>query len=228
MHAHTGPRFRAVAVLVGWCMLASTPAARGQDLAATSEAVAQPTEIAEPIRALLQTDATVVMRGATQLEFWWVKNIPLDTAPAAHPSWSNVPDGALVGAVRLGNAMSDIRGGPMKPGVYTLRFALQPQNGDHMGVSPYREFLLVAPAADDQSPDAAGFNGAVALAKKTLGKSHPAALGLDPPTTDQPPRAVVTNDEGHKGIVFSVPVTLQGKPAGSLTFGVTIIGQYEH
>ena len=102
-----------------------------------------PAELAEPIRALLQPEATVVMRGANRLEFWWVKALPLDSAPEGRPSWSNVADGALVGAVTFAKAMTDTRGLPMKPGVYTLRFALQPQDGDHMGVSPHREFLLV-------------------------------------------------------------------------------------
>ena len=176
-----------------------------QDLAATSQAVAQPTEIAEPIRALLQTDATVVMRGATRLEFWWVKNIPLDTAPAAHPSWSNVPDGALVGAVRLGKAMSDIRGGPMKPGVYTLRFALQPQNGDHMGVSPYREFLLVAPAADDQSRRPGRVQGRGCAREED--PRQVASLRRWPRSADDRRASgpVMTNDDGHKGVVFTVP-----------------------
>ena len=75
-----------------------SPRADAQDLAATKEAVAIPAELGEPIRALLQPDATVVMRGANRLEFWWVKDLPLATAPEGRPSWSNVPDGALVGA----------------------------------------------------------------------------------------------------------------------------------
>ena len=140
-----------------------------------------------------------------------------------------MPDGALVGAVRLAKAMTDIRGVPVKPGVYTLRFALQPQNGDHMGVSPFRAVPAGRPRR--RRPDArtpVGFKGAVALAKKTVGKSHPAALSLDPPSTDRPPGAVVTNDDGHKGVTFTLPVTLQGKPAGALSFGVILVGQYEH
>jgi len=204
--------------------------ARGyaQDLTVSKEPAPLPTEIAEAIRTLLQPEGTVVIRGDNRLELWWVKSLPLDTTPAAQPSWSNVPDGALVGAVRMDKGLTDIRGVAIKPGVYTLRFAQQPQNGDHMGVSPYREFLLVAPVADDQTPDPAGFKGAVALAKKTVGKSHPAALALDPPTAAEPSGTVTTNDDGHKGVVFTVPVTLQGKAAGALSFGVTLIGQYEH
>ena len=97
-----------------------------------------------------------------------------------------------------------------------------------MGVSPYREFLLVAPAADDQTGEPVGFKGAVALAKKTLGKSHPATLSLNPPITGEPAGAILTTDEGHKGVAFSIPATLQGKAAGSLSFALTLVGHYEH
>jgi hypothetical protein len=217
-----------VAILGACWLLTLSPRAQAQDLSATKEAVAIPAEIAEPIKALLQADAVVAMRGENRLEFWWVKSLPLENAPTDKPTWSNVPDGALVGAFRMARVMPDVRGLPMKPGVYTLRFALQPQDGDHMGVSPNREFLLVSPAADDQTPEPAGFKGAVALSKKTLGKSHPATLSVNPPATDQPAGAVVTTDEGHKGIATAVPVTFQGKPAGSLSFGLTLVGQYEH
>jgi hypothetical protein len=227
MPPHMTSRWTLLAGLAVCSVLASSPLA-AQNLVASKEAVALPGDIAEPVRALLKPDADVVIRGATRLEFWWVAAVPLDTAPTDQPSWSNVADGTLVGAVRVAETMPEIRGVPVKPGVYTLRFALQPQNGDHMGVSPYREFLLLAPAADDQSPEPAGYKGAVALSKKTAGKSHPAALSLDPPKADGAPGTVVTNEEGHKGVTFAVPVTLDGKPAGALSFGVTLVGMYEH
>jgi hypothetical protein len=218
---------RCALVILVLCLASHSTRADAQDLAATKETVPHPPELAESIRALLQPDANVVMRGENRLDFWWVEGLPLDTAPQGRPSWSNVPDGALVGAVRVSMAMTDTRGFPVKPGVYTLRFALQPQDGDHMGVSPHREFLLVAPAGDDQTAEPAGFKGAVALAKKTLGKSHPAALSLSP-TSEEPAGAILSTDEGHKGVAFTVPATLQGQAAGSLSFAVTLVGHYEH
>lgn len=225
--ASAGRRMRTVLTLLALCLVLPSPHADAQDLAATKEAVAIPAELGEPIRSLLQPDATVVMRGDNRLEFWWVNGLSLDTAPDGRPAWSNVAEGSLVGAVKLTRAMTDARGLPMKPGVYTLRFALQPQDGDHMGVSPHREFLLVAPAAEDQTAAPAGFKGAVALAKKTLGKSHPATLSLNP-TTEDSPGAIVTTDEGHKGVAFSVPAVHQGRPAGALSFAVTLVGHFEH
>ena len=222
------PRHRHSTVLAIAALCLLTPVAAAQDLTVSQEKTPAPVELAEPIRALMQGGASVVMLDANRMEVWWVTAIPLDSVPSGAPSWANVPDGALVGAMRVAQAMTDVRGYAVKPGVYTLRFALQPQDGDHMGVSPFRQFLLVAPAADDRTPDPLGFKGAVALAKKTLGKSHPATLSLDPPVADKPAGTLITNDSGHKGIVFTVPLALQGKSVGSLSFGLVLVGVYEH
>jgi hypothetical protein len=224
MPRHPWPSLALVAVL----SVVSPAALTGQELTVSTETVEVPAELTEPIRALLQPETSVVMRDTNRIEIWWVKTIALDSAPQGAPSWSNVPDGALAGAIRVAQPLADARGYTIKPGVYTLRFALQPQDGDHLGVSPYRQFLLVAPAGDDQAPDAVGFKGAVALAKKALGKSHPSTLSLDPPLANESAGTMVTNDAGHKGVVFSVPTAFQGKSAGSMAFGLTLVGVYEH
>ena len=60
----------------------------------------------------------------------------------------------VVGAVRFPQAWSDYRKQKIPAGVYTLRLAVQPENGDHMGTAPYNDFLLLSPAAKDTSADA--------------------------------------------------------------------------
>ena len=76
---------RAVLTLLIFCLLTPSLRTDAQELTATKEAVAVPAEFGESIRALVQTDATVVMRGDSRLEFWWVKSLPLDTAPEGRP-----------------------------------------------------------------------------------------------------------------------------------------------
>ena len=63
------------------------------------------------------------------------------------PGWSNVENGTLVGAVRVTGPFKEIRGKVVAPGVYTLRYGQQPQNGDHLGISTFRDFLLLSPAS---------------------------------------------------------------------------------
>jgi hypothetical protein len=198
-------------------------AASAQGPTVTTASVAVPAEIAAPVAAALAPEVVTVTIGTTKLEFWWVKAVPVN-AGAKAPAWSDVADGSLVGALRLTSAWNEIRGFTIRPGVYTLRFALQPQNGDHLGISPNREFLLPAPAADDQSVDPIGYEGAVALARKTSRRAHPAAISIDPPAATAAPLAAASNDLGHQVVVVKVPTTA-GVP---LTFGVVVHGTIEH
>jgi hypothetical protein len=205
-------------------LAAAAPALYAQELAVKPGGAAVPAELAEPIRALLAEPSTAVSRGEATLEFWWVKQLPTRPEASGPPAWASIAEGALVGALRVDSPLPDIRGMSIKPGVYTLRYALQPQDGDHMGASPYREFLLAAQAVLDTSAEPSGHKGAVALAKKTGRKSHPASLSLDPPGATAEPGAVLTNEAGHKSVVFRVPVS----GGGQLTFGLILVGLIEH
>ena len=114
----------------------------------------------------------------------------------------------------------EIRGKAVKPGVYTLRDGLQPQNGDHLGISTFREFVLISPAAIDTDPRILGFDGVVALSKEVIGTAHPASLSLDPP--EDAPGAVLStykNEHGHEGVVLQI---------GSLKFGLIVTGLIVH
>jgi hypothetical protein len=209
----------ALAVFVSSFAICPAPA-RGQSLAATKGSEAPPAELSAAISATLAPGSFTVKSGETQLDLWWVKAVALGKAPDAAPAWTDVSDGTLVGAIRLSAPWSDIRGYVVRPGVYTLRYARQPANGDHLGVSPNREFLLLSPAAADSAPDPVGYKGAVDLSKQTVRRAHPSALSLDPPAATSAPLSPVTNDLGLEGIVFSVPTSV-GQP---LTFGVILRG----
>ena len=112
---------------------------------------------------------------------------------------------------------------PATAGVYTLRFALQPMNGDHLGVAPHREFLLVSPAAADTSVAPTGYQGTVDLSKQTTGAAHPAVWSLDPPAgASGEPFSITRNDAGHQGIVFEVTTS-----SGPVRFGLILIGKIE-
>ncbi len=181
-----------------------------------------PDAVAAPLRALLSSNAHKATIGSTILEFWWVSALPVKGSGPA--TWSHVAEGALVGAVRVTGAFKEIRGKTIQPGVYTLRFGLQPQNGDHLGASPFREYLLMSPASLDTDSKPLGFEGTVAISKQTIGTSHPAALSLDPPLSTAAVLASHTNDLDHKGVTFEVSTS----PAGTLRFGLILIGLIEH
>jgi hypothetical protein len=206
--------------LILLCLLVGAPVSA--QIAATPGDRAVPDEVATELRGRLSSPAIRVVAGEATLDFWFVRALPIEGA--GPPDWSRVAEGALVGAVRISGAFKEIRGKTVKPGVYTLRLGLQPQNGDHLGVSPNREYFLLSPAAVDTAPAPLGFDGTVAISKQTIGTSHPAALSLDPPVTDAKLLAPVTNDFEHRGLVLEVP-TSAGMP---LRFGLILIGVIEH
>jgi len=157
--------------------------------------------------------------GDATLGIWWVQSI------ASDGGWSGVESGTIIGAIRVNGPFKEIRGKVVAPGVYTLRYGQQPQNGDHLGISTYRDFLLLSPASVDKDPKVLGFDGVVALSKQVIGTSHPASLSIDPP--EDAPGAVLStykSDSGHDGIVFDVP----RKPAGTIKFGLIISGVIVH
>ena len=191
--------------------LLSLVLAQAADLRGVTHSDPVPSEIAAPVAAKLAPGGVRATANGTTITFWWIKDL---TAA----SWKDVPEGTLVGATKLDADVRDIRGHLMKAGVYTLRYGIQPATDDHFGVSPFRDFLLLSPAAIDKDPAAVSHDALVDLSKQTLGTKHPAVWSIDPPAakgTDAP-LSVYTTDLGHKSLIVQV---------GALKFGVVLIGR---
>ena len=194
-----------------------------QSLTISPHADPPPADLADPIEALMAPSGERVVVGGKTLEFWWVKSMPLLPA-STEVAWSAVEEGTLVGAVTLSSNYPDIRGMTMKAGIYTLRYGIQPQDGAHTGVSPYREFLMISPAALDNSVGALGHDGTIGIARQSIGGSHPASWSLDPPIASERIGATKANDAGQTSVIFSVPASRDGKDVGALKFGLILVG----
>jgi hypothetical protein len=83
---------------------------------------------------------------------------------------------------------------------------------------------LPSPVADDTSSAPAGYDGAVALARKASRRAHPASISIDPPSSSASPNSATTNDLGHQVAIVSI-ATSAGSP---LTFGLVVEGTIEH
>jgi hypothetical protein len=60
-----------------------------------------------------------------------------------------------------------------------LRLSYHPVNGDHQGVAPQRDFLVLTPAAIDTDPAAMpDFETLMNWSKKASGTPHPAVLSM--------------------------------------------------
>jgi hypothetical protein len=141
-----------------------------------------PSEVAPAILATLNKAGTKIIapNGSTFVEIW------LRSAPPTGPNSSEqgvtlpmLPVGALLGVLRFPGKGADRRGQPIAAGVYTVRYGNHPINGDHQGVAPQRDFLVLAPASADQKVDTVpDFDSLMALSKKASGSTHPAVLSF--------------------------------------------------
>lgn len=139
-------------------------------------------ELAPAISQALEQQGTKIVgsNGAVFCEVWFRTTLPSGPKSSEESvTLPTVPHGTLVGAIRFPAQGADRRGQPIKPGVYTLRYSLQPLNGDHLGVSPQRDFLVLVPAGDDKDLNAApNFDALMAMSRKASGTPHPAVLSM--------------------------------------------------
>lgn len=133
------------------------------------------------VTAVLQTDGVRIKDGARNvMELWFRKTAPTGTKNAEdNVTIPEVPQGTLLGVVRLPEKGSDRRGQPLKPGVYTMRLGFFPPDGNHQGAAPQRDFLVLTPAAEDKDVSATPkFDALMDMSRKASGTAHPAVLSL--------------------------------------------------
>lgn len=117
--------------------------------------------------------------GSVLCEMWFAQSVATGGSVEESASFAGTPQGALFGVARFMARHSDRRGQTIKPGVYSMRYSLFPLNGDHQGVAPQRDFLLLAPIADDPGPDAKPrFEQLVVLSQKASGTPHPLVFSV--------------------------------------------------
>ena len=80
-----------------------------------------------------------------------------------------------------GSKPNDFRGQALKPGTYTLRYGLQPDDGNHLGTteSGVRDFLVGCPPDKDTSPKRIEeIKDVFKMSASVAGGTHPAIFLL--------------------------------------------------
>jgi hypothetical protein len=144
-------------------------------------------------------------------DVWLAKQVSTRAQPndAAGASYPDLHESDFLGVIVFPKGGGgDFRGQPIRPGAYTMRYELLPSDGNHMGVAPYPDMVLLIPVADDPDPSATyDFGKLTVLSLKASRTAHPAAFEMMPATaTDQP--TVTQTDDGW--VVFQAPVTASG------------------
>src|SRR5271165_7241431 len=113
-------------------------------------------------------------------EFWFARQLKTATKNVPDALYPELANAEFVGVVNFPKGMTDYRRQAIPAGMYTLRYQLLPQDGNHMGVSPNPDFLLAIPVASDPDPEQRyPYKKLVALSAKSTGANHPAVIALD-------------------------------------------------
>jgi hypothetical protein len=214
---------------VAACLLAASVAAAADGkLTVKVEDAAPPKELSDAVRAVLDGKAMQVFddKGKLLCTIWARK--ALETKATADQAkaglkYSHLEETTLVGAVQFPNTFIDYRKQKIKPGVYTLRFGIQPEDGDHQGTAPYNDFCLLLPAGADATPDVMEAKKLHELSKKSTTRKHPGVLLLFPNKTPAEKPVVEAKPKDHFVLSFRVPATAGGEK-GYLGFSLVVVG----
>jgi len=159
--------------------------------------------------------------GSVACEIWLRKSVKGQTKKDIPGEiYSQLPESTLVGVISFPLATTDYRGQAIKAGTYTVRYELIPNDGNHLGVAPNRDFLLLVPAAADTDPDAVfKFDEMVNLSRKATGTRHPGPLSLVQAAGGTAP-AVSKGEEEH----WAFSAVLKLASGEDLPFAVVVKG----
>jgi hypothetical protein len=155
---------------------------------------------AEVAQAVATTGHRVTGDKGPVCDLWWASSVPVKEgfAPTLSVKYP-LQQGQFMGVLQVhkGEEFSDLRGQVLTPGLYMLRYAHQPQDGNHIGTSELADFLLALPAKADQSADAlTDINKLNALSADAAGTNHPAIFSMLPVEEEQT-EPTLSHDPSH-------------------------------
>jgi hypothetical protein len=145
-----------------------------------------------------------------------VKSKPTHNKDAHGSSYPQFSESQFLGVITFPKGGgSDFRGQPIRSGSYTMRYIMLPNDGNHLGVAPNPDFVVIIPLADDPDPSATfDFEQLVDLSRKASRTAHPATFEMMPPESAEP--SVSQTDDGW--IVFHAAIT-----SGSKTIPIAVV-----
>ncbi len=192
------------------------------DLTVEQFEAAPPEGASESVVAALDKNGFRVLKGGEVMgEFWLRPELPLQEPASTElgVGFGQLQEGTLIGLVHYPLEWSDYKDNRVAAGVYTLRYGIQPSDGNHLGVSLYRDFLLLTPAGSDTDPNQTYSHDDLADRSSEASEGqHPAALSLFP-VYDEISEPKLMRNEMDQWMV--------AKKIGTLILGLVISGHGE-
>ena len=181
---------------------------------------------AEIARQLLPTGISVY-RGETRkvCDIWLFKEVAVKAFKPEGDLIYPFKPGQMIGVIRYPRRASDFRDNDIETGVYTLRYAQQPVDGDHVGTSPTRDFLLLLNSAKDKSLAVLDFEKLTEGSAEVSGTNHPSLLSMQRVRGDVKSPAIRTNVEKDWWIVRLESTVKVGDETKQVALEVVVAGQ---
>ena len=200
-------------VLVVLCALAVTSVGAADWTVKTLEK-APPKELDKKIKAQLSGSAIQVLEdGDIVYELWLNKSVPLQSKPSSPTKpFSVMEETTLLGATQVHQSKRDYRDSQIYKGVYTMRYALKPQDGNHLGTSDYAYFALLVPSKRDRGGDELQSRADyVEASGADTFSGHPIILSLRPASSeDGDIPAVHQPAPEHEGVRLALEGSVKG------------------
>jgi hypothetical protein len=215
--------FRSALPIFFAMMLCAAARVSAQGYKVESATAAAPAELSAAVRDTLSPQALRVSGpSGVVCEIWLRKTVPGQAATQnLGVIYTQLQEGTLVAAIRFPADLKDYRRQTVKAGVYTLRYALSPVNGNHQGVAPQRDFLLAIPAAADQDPANVTAAQTIELSKKSTSTNHASVWSLMPGDGAAGAAAAVTHDGDADLWIAQFGVSIAGTP---VRMGLVVAG----
>jgi len=171
-----------------------------------------PKEISDSIRGVLQSKALQIGSGdKPSLEIWLRQEVPLKAKPSGD-SVNEIAETTIVGAVAVEEkGMQDYKGNDIPAGVYTARFGMQPQDGDHLGTADFNTFLVLIPADSDKDLNGLDkFKPMVKASGKATASGHPVVISLRPAQVEDGLPKITEPAPDHKAVRVKIPGKIPG------------------
>ena len=146
-----------------------------------------PDAVAPEIASTMSVQAYEIFKDEDLVyRFWFREVIPLSAIPEkAEMALDQFIQPSLIGVVEVPEESRDYRDDELFKNVFTMRYGLRPDDGNHLGTSDYRHFAVLIPADQDQTLNGIeGYKPLVKASSDDTISDHPVILSLRPADGD--------------------------------------------
>jgi len=159
------------------------------------------------------------------MDLWFARQLPEPDSPPVDPAvaYGSLQEGVVLAVMRLHREHRDFRDQSVPAGTYVVRYLRQPDDGNHIGETTYRDFaVLVSATARSAGPQR--FD--VTLGRALQLNTHPFVWGLWPadyvPATEQPGIASFEPDK------WAVKLSMPRADGSTQALALVVVGNERH